>query len=408
MVARQMASSLPEKLFLGSGMLEEEQPWSVENSVAGAGLLKITHPNVENGIFRAALNGFRRKADYLELAISVISWRDEKAMKKSITMVLFTLLLTVVFTGPAVAKDRLAIGYSSASGTFAGLWVAHEGKLFEKYDIDSQLVLIASGSLMVQAMLGGNLPLAAAAGNAAVDATLGGADIVMVGALVKVLAFYIMALPEIKAIEELRGKVVGVTRFGSASDFTMRSVLRRAGLEAGRDVTVIQTGDLFAAAAMLRTRAIVAAPFSSPTNLRAEEAGARVLMNMGKAGVYFPHEAFMARRSFVNTHEGLVRRFLKGYSEGVHRLYSDPVFSKRAMGKYARATDARTLDAVYQYALDYVDKVPYNTREGIQEVLNQTGARNPAAKAASPETFYDDRFIKELETSGFYKQLWRK
>ncbi len=329
-------------------------------------------------------------------------------MKRRIVLLVLAFLFTAVFTRPAMAKDRLAMGYSSASGVFAGLWVAHEGKLFEKYDIDSHLVLIASGSLMVQAMLGGDLPVSAAAGSAAVDASLGGADIVMVGSLVKVPAFYIMALPDIKTIEELRGKSVGVTRFGSSTDFTMRYVLRKAGLEPGRDVTMIQTGDLFAAAAMLRTRAIVAAPFSSPTNLRAEEAGARVLMNMGKAGVYFPHDAFMARRSFVNANEDLVRRFLKGYSEGIYRLYSDPVFSKRAIGKYARATDARTLDAVYQYAVDYVDKIPYNTREGIQEVLNQAAPRNPKAKTASPENFYDDRFIKELETSGFYKQLWGK
>ena len=329
-------------------------------------------------------------------------------MKRRIALVFLAVLCTVVFTMAAMAKDRLAMGYSSASGVFAGLWMAHEGKLFEKYDIDSHLVLIASGSLMVQAMLGGDLPISAAAGSAAVDASLGGADIVMFGSLVKVPAFYIMALPEIKAIEDLRGKAVGVTRFGSSTDFTMRYVLRKQGLEPGRDVTLIQTGDLFAAAAMLRTRAIVAAPFSSPANLRAEEAGARVLMNMGKAGVYFPHDAFMARRSFVNANEDLVRRFLKGYSEGVHRLYSDPVFSKRAIGKYARATDARTLDTVYQYAVDYVDKIPYNTREGIQEVLNQAAPRNPKAKTASPDTFYDDRFIKELETAGFYKQLWGK
>ena len=286
--------------------------------------------------------------------------------------------------------------------------MAHEGKLFEKYDIDSHLVLIASGSLMVQAMLGGDLPISAAAGSAAVDASLGGADIVMFGTMVRVPAFYIMALPEIKSIEDLRGKAVGVTRFGSSTDFTMRYVLRKQGLEPGRDVTMIQTGDLFAAAAMLRTRAIVAAPFSSPANLRAEEAGARVLLNMGKAGVYFPHDAFMARRSFVNANEDLVRRFLKGYSEGVHRLYTDPVFSKRAIAKYARATDARTLDTVYQYAVDYVDKIPYNSREGIQEVLNQAAARNPKAKNASPESFYDDRFVKEIEATGFYKQLWGK
>ncbi|MEX0804487.1 MAG: ABC transporter substrate-binding protein [Candidatus Binatia bacterium] len=328
-------------------------------------------------------------------------------MNKRIPTVLLSFILIAVLPGLTMARDRLAHGYSSASGVFAGLWVAQEGKIFEKYDIDSQLVLIASGSLMVQAMLGGELPIAGAAGSAAVDASLGGADIVMFGSMVKVPAFYIMALPEIKTVDDLRGKTVGVTRFGSSTDFTMRYVLRKHGLEPGKDVTLIQTGDLFAAAAMLRTRTIVAAPFSSPTNLRAEEAGARVLMNMGKAGVYFPHDAFMARRSFINANTDLVRRFLKAYSEAVYRLFTDKELSRRAISKYARVKDAKTLDTVYQYALDYVDKIPYNTREGIQEVLNQAALRNPKAKDAKPEAFYDDRFVKELDSQGFYKQLWK-
>ncbi len=328
-------------------------------------------------------------------------------MNKRIQLAALSFILIMALPGLTMARDRLAHGYSSASGVFAGLWVAQEAKIFEKYEIDSQLVLIASGSLMVQAMLGGELPIAGAAGSAAVDASLGGADIVMFGSMVKVPAFYIMALPEIKTVENLRGKTVGVTRFGSSTDFTMRYVLRKQGLEPGKDVTVIQTGDLFAAAAMLRSRTIVAAPFSSPTNLRAEEAGARVLMNMGKAGVYFPHDAFMARRSFINANTDLVRRFLKAYSEAVHRLFTDRELSRRAISKYARATDAKTLDTVYQYALDYVDKIPYNTREGIQEVLNQAAVRNPKAREAKPEAFYDDRFVKELDNQGFYKQLWK-
>jgi ABC-type nitrate/sulfonate/bicarbonate transport system substrate-binding protein len=331
---------------------------------------------------------------------------EAKIMKKCFGIVL-NIFLIFMLIAPVGAKDRLAIGYSSTSGVFAGLWVAQEGRIFEKYDIDSHLVLIASGSLMVQAMLGGDLPVAAAAGSAAVDANLGGADVIMFGSLVKVPAFYIMALPEIKTIDDLRGKAVGVTRFGSSTDFTMRYLLRKQGLEAGRDVTLIQTGDLFAAVTMLRTRAIVAAPFSSPANLRAEEVGAKVILNMGKAGVFFPHDAFMARRSFINANEDLMRRFLKAYSEGVYRLFTDRDLSRRAISRYSRASDAKTIDAVHQYALDYVDKIPYNTREGVQEVLNQAAPRNPKAKDAKPESFYDDRFVKELDSQGFYKQLWK-
>ena len=210
--------------------------------------------------------------------------------------------------GHAHAKDRLVIGYTAITGIKAGLWVAEDAGIFDKYNLQSNLILINSASKMVQAMLGGDVPFAGAGGNAAVDANLAGADIVMLGALAKVPAFYIMALPEIKTIEDLRGKPVGVTRFGSSSDFTLRYLLRKHGMNPERDVTIVQAGDLVGAAAMLKTKAIYAAPFSSPMNLRAEEAGARSIVNMGTAGVFFPHDAWMARRSFISANEDLVRR----------------------------------------------------------------------------------------------------
>jgi NitT/TauT family transport system substrate-binding protein len=328
-------------------------------------------------------------------------------MIKLICALLSSAVLSVASVKTASARDDLPIGYTAITGIKAGLWVAEEAGIFEKYNIQPHLILITSGSKMVQAMLGGDLPLAGAAGNAAVDAALAGADIVMIGALAKVPAFYIMASPEIKSIEDLRGKAVGVTRFGSSTDFTIRYLLRKHGLNPDRDVTMIQAGDLFAAAAMLKSKAIVAAPFSSPTNLRAQEAGARVLMNMGEAGIYFPHDAWMARRSFINANEDLIRRFIKGYSEGVAKLFSDPDLSRRAIRRFTRATDPKIVDAVYQYAVDYVEKIPYNTREGIVEVLNQAAVRNPKAKEAKPEAFYDDRFVKELDAAGFYKQLYK-
>jgi hypothetical protein len=158
---------------------------------------------------------------------------------------------------------------------------------------------------------------------------------------------------------------------------------------------------------MLKTKAIFAAPFSSPANLRAQETGARSLLNMGTAGVYFPHDALMARRTFINGNEDFVRRATRAYSEGVHRLFTDPAAGKRAVRKYARTSDAKIVDVVYQYAIDYIEKIPYNSREAVQEVLNQAAVRNPKAKDAKPESFYDDKYIRELDNQGFYKQLWK-
>jgi ABC-type nitrate/sulfonate/bicarbonate transport system substrate-binding protein len=114
----------------------------------------------------------------------------------------------------------------------------------------------------------------------------------------------------------------------------------------------------------------------------------------------------MARRSFINSNQDLVQRFLMAYSEGVHELFTNPGLSRRTIHRYIRADDPEVLQSVHQYAMDYVEKVPYNTHEGIQEVLNQAAVRNPKAKTARREEFYDDRFVRELESSGFYKKLW--
>ena len=329
-------------------------------------------------------------------------------MNKRLSYGLLSIVFTVLTASVSFGVDKLAMGYSGSSGIFAAQWIAQEAGLFEKYGIESHQILLPAASKMVQAMLGGDVSFASAGGNAAVDADLAGADLVMVGSLAKVPAFYIMALGDIKTIEDLRGKTVGVTRFGSSTDFTMRYVLKKNGLEPGKDVNLLQMGDLFAAVAALKTRQIVAAPFSSPANVRAQEAGARVLVNMGKVGLAFPHDAWMARRSFIQSRDDLVKRVLMAYSEGVHRLHVDPEFSKRVLSKYTRATETKILDAVYQYAVDYIEKIPSNTRDGIQEVLNQIAPRNPKAKTAKPEDFYDDRYVNQIEATGFYRQLWGK
>ena len=171
-------------------------------------------------------------------------------MKKSLAG-LFVLLFSLI-AASSDAKDRLAIGYSAASGVFAGLWIAQDARLFDKYNIDGHLVLIGSGSLMVQSMLGGDLPVSAAAGSASVDAALAGSDMTMFGAIVRVPAFYIMAVPEIKSVAELRGKTVGVTRFGSSTDFALRYLLQKQGFNPDKDVNILQLGGMPELAAALK------------------------------------------------------------------------------------------------------------------------------------------------------------
>src|SRR3990170_4775869 len=222
---------------------------------------------------------------------------------------------------------RLRVVYPAPSPTYLASWIAREGGHFKEQGLNVELIYIPSGSLVIQAMLAGEAPIVFSGGRALVNATLGGADLVMIAGVVNVPAFYIMALPEIKTLQDLRGKRVGVTRIGSSTDFTMRLVLRKIGLQHDKDVAFVQLGDLASQAAALGTKAIAAAAFVPPFNLKAKEVGAKLLVDMARVGAHYPHTGLVASRKYLQSPNDTVRRFLKGYAQGLRRLVVDPPFA---------------------------------------------------------------------------------
>ncbi len=320
-------------------------------------------------------------------------------------IVLAVILLPCLIPQPISAQTRtkLNVVYPAISGINTALWTASEANTFQKYGLDVTLVYIPTAPQVVRVMLSGDSQISLTGGAPVVNANLSGADLVFVGGVANVPAFYLMALPEIKSIEDLRGKTVGVTRFGSSTDFTMRYVLEKHGLYPEKDVTLLQIGGMPELAAAISKRLIVAAPFSSPTNLRAKNIGARVLIDMAKAGVYFPHTSIATTRSYIRTHREVVLNFLRGYSEGIQKMIADKAFAKKVIQKYTRDRDDEIVETTYEYALDYVARPPYPTREGIVETLKQSS--HAKAKTANPDDFIDMSLVRSLEDSGFFKQI---
>jgi NitT/TauT family transport system substrate-binding protein len=235
-----------------------------------------------------------------------------------------------------------------------------------------------------------------------VSANLSGADLVFIGGIVNVPAFYVMAAPEIKSIEELRGATVGVTRFGSSSDFAMRYVLQKHGLRPEKDVTLLQLGGMLELATALSKRLVAAATLSSPADLRARKSGAQQLINMATTGVSFPQSAIVTTRSYIQAHQDEVLNFLRAYAEGMQRMTADKAMAKKVIQKYSRETDPDVLESTYRYGLDYIAPVPYPAREGIVEILKQSN--HPKAKSANPDDFIDMSLVKKLEEGGFFRE----
>jgi NitT/TauT family transport system substrate-binding protein len=318
-------------------------------------------------------------------------------------MAILILLCLMDQTAWGQTPTKLTVVYAAITGVQTPLWLAADASIFRKYGLDVTLVYIPSAPQVVRVMLAGDSSISLTGGAPVVNANLSGSELVFIGGAANVPAFYLMAFPEIKRVEDLKGKTVGVTRFGSSTDFTMRHVLRAHGLEPDKDVKVLQIGGMPELAVALSKRMIVAAPFSSPTNLRARKAGAAVLVDVAKSGVAFPHSAIVTSRSFLGSRRDITVSFLKGYSEGIQRMLADKVTAKRVIQKYTRDNDDEILETTYQYAVDYVVRPPYPSRAGILESLRES--THPKAKTANPDDFIDGGLVRGLEESGFFQQI---
>jgi len=299
-------------------------------------------------------------------------------------------------------RVKLNVVYPAVTGVMTALWTAAEVKSFQRYGLDVSLLYIPSAPQVVRVMLAGDAQISVTGGAAVVSANLSGADLVFIGGIVNVPAFYVMAAPEIKSIEELRGATVGVTRFGSSSDFAMRYVLQKHGLRPEKDVTLLQLGGMLELATALSKRLVAAATLSSPADLRARKSGAQQLINMATTGVSFPQSAIVTTRSYIQAHQDEVLNFLRAYAEGMQRMIADKAMAKKVIQKYSRETDPDVLESTYRYGLDYIAPVPYPAREGIVEILKQSN--HPKAKSANPDDFIDMSLVKKLEEGGFFRE----
>jgi NitT/TauT family transport system substrate-binding protein len=308
--------------------------------------------------------------------------------------------------GPGL--QRVNVAYSSISGNNAPLWVTHEKGFFRKYGLDVQVVLIESGTTAVQSLISGEVNFAHMAGAAVMQSNLRGADAVMIAGVVNTLIFQLYTDKSITRPDQLKGKAVGVTRFGSSTDFAMRYALERYGLDPAKDVTILQLGNVPAILSALEAGKLQGAMLSPPTTLRAKKAGFPVLADLQMLGLEYQHTGLATTRSLIKSRPELVRDFMRAYVEGIHYAKTHRKETLEVLTKYLRTDDKDVLDETYELIMaTLVPEKPYPTLKGIQIILREMGAKDPAARAAKPEQFVDLTFVKELDGSGFVDRLYK-
>jgi NitT/TauT family transport system substrate-binding protein len=325
-------------------------------------------------------------------------------MKNKIAAVIF---LVVLLPGLALAQTRLKVAYPTTIGAMSVLWVTKEARLFEKYGLDVELIYIAGSSMVAQAMLAKEIPLSEIAIPAVIQADLGGADMVMLTGPNHKPGQKIMAKSEIKVVDALKGRKIGISRFGTSDDFLLRYALTQWNLRADRDVAMIQLGGAPEILAGLSSGSVDAGLLSSPLHLRAVKLGFSLLADLSNSGIDYQGAGAVSTRSFVRENPDTIRRYVRAYVEGLHRFKTDKSFSLKVLAKYTRVAETETLEETYQhYAIKVMPRVPYPTTKGIQTVLDEIGTRNPKAKTLPAASFTDVSFLTELEQSGFIKSLY--
>jgi NitT/TauT family transport system substrate-binding protein len=306
------------------------------------------------------------------------------------------------------SSERLRVAFSSISGNTAPLWVAHEHGFFRKYGLDVELLFIEGGSTTVQTLISGDVALAQMAGSAVIQSRLRGADVVLIAGLINTLTFQVIVEKGISQPNLLKGKAIGVTRFGSSTDFAARYALDKWGLTPQREVMLMELGSMPALLSALTSGKIQGAMLSAPFTLHAKKSGFPALADLQMLGLEYQHTGIAATQKLIKSKPDLVRNFMKAYVEGIHFYKTHRQEALAVMAKYLKTNDMDALTETYEtIGLTLLPEKPYPTLKGIQLMLAEFASKEPKARSARPEQFVDTSFIRELDASGFIGRLYK-
>lgn len=316
------------------------------------------------------------------------------------------LTVSLLNFGGEAFPQPIKVGYAALVAGQIAVWIAKEGGYLSKRGIDAELIYIPA-TTATQALIAGEIQLAQVTGVSTAGAILSGADVRIIASVQNKLAGSIYVRPEIKSPEQLKGKRLGISRFGALSDTAAGIFLDHYGLKRGTDVAVIQMGGLPEVITALDKGAIQAGFANPPQTIRARHLGMKELFDLNSLGIELQQTCLTVTTKYLREHRPVVRSFVQAYAEGLHRFMTDRDFSIQVMKKYLRLDDKELLDDAYAFYSERLEKIPYPTLKGIKFILDDMAQTHPQAKKTLPESFVDLSVLQELEQRGFFKQLWK-
>jgi NitT/TauT family transport system substrate-binding protein len=286
------------------------------------------------------------------------------------------------------------------------IWpTAKETGYFEKYGVDFDLSYVAGSLTSVAAVVGGDLDVTNVAGSAVVSAQAEGTDLVMVAGFLNQAIFRVMAMPGINRIEDVRGKTIAVTRVGNADYFAWQTIIEHQGW-AQDDVRFIAAQSVSGQVTLLGTGEAQVIAISPPNDVLAEEMGAHLILDTVTLHEPEQNNGIAVSRKYLTEHRDAVLNVIRASVEAMARWKRDPAFIKDVERKYLKLENQRFVDVGYEAYAPVWPEAPYPTREGMQKVIQQVATQNPKAAALTVDQMIDTSLVKELEDSGFIRQVY--
>ncbi|HEY3303867.1 MAG TPA: ABC transporter substrate-binding protein [Candidatus Binatia bacterium] len=328
-----------------------------------------------------------------------------KAMCSAAILVLAGLAVNT--TGIVFAADKL-VGVHSAQVLSQSMpWIAQEAGLFKKHDLEFRLVFIASSPVVTAAMLGGDAEIAVTGAIGNVRAYVQGSiDLVFIGGVKNILTHNIMGKPEFKRTEDLKGRRVGVGRFGSNTHYFVIQALRRFGMDAAKDIQAVPTGGGPESLAALVGGRVDAAALVAPGDAGAASQGFRMIVNGPELRIPYAATTLATLRSSIARRGAAVGRFMRVMAESAKILHTDKAFVYKVLGKYMRVTDTKVLDSAYQSEIPALERRLEIQEAAIQASLDEIAPSDQRAKTIKPQDLVDRRYLIELENGGVFAKLW--
>lgn len=318
------------------------------------------------------------------------------------------LLTFCLLARPAAAETQpTMVGVAGMSAALVHPFIARDSGQFQKYGVDPRLVIFEGGSLLAQAAMAGETKFSITSGPVTIASRSAGADTIVVAGYINTLPYNLVTNKSITNLEQLKGKKIAISRFGSNTDTAVRLLLEKVGLNPAKDVTIIQIGAQPSRFQALVAGTIEATIIAPPFDITAKKQGFNVLVNLAELSIAYPQQIVETTDRFIRENPQMVKNFLKGFIGGIHYGLTNKEGAKKIMARHLKITDPEILEATYASYVQITDKRAFPNMQGFRYAVEELGRRVPAARDKKAEDFVNLRFLNELEKEGFFKELYK-